>query len=100
MAGLIRMVEAAGGFAAVLNRGQREAGTILVVLTEKGGIARLFERVPDADGSRNWHPTKAQDPENYSEFGEYLTRRVARDPDLWIVELDIADGERFIGMSA
>lgn len=35
VAGLIRAVQAAGGFATVLNKGEREAGTILIVLTEK-----------------------------------------------------------------
>ena len=98
MAGLIRAVQAAGGFAAVLNKGERDAGTILVVLTEKGANARLFERVPAAQGDRIWSTTRAQDADNPFEFSEYLDRRSARDPDLWIIELDIADGERFIGI--
>ena len=93
MAGLIRAVQAAGGFATVLNKGEREAGTILIVLTEKGSGARLFERIPDAQGGRIWTATKAQDAENSFEFSEYLDR------DLWIIELDIVDGERFIGLS-
>jgi len=33
------------------------------------------------------------------EFSEYLARRRRQDDDLWIVELDIADGERFIGLA-
>lgn len=100
MAGLIRAVQAAGGFATVLNKGEREAGTILVVLAEKGANARLFERLPDAQGGRMWTATRTQDIENPFEFGEYLDRRTARDPDLWIIELDIVDGERFIGTGA
>ncbi|MEO5586279.1 MAG: DUF1491 family protein, partial [Novosphingobium sp.] len=32
------------------------------------------------------------------EFSEYLERRKYQDPDLWIVELDIANAERFIGL--
>lgn len=99
VAGLIRAVESAGGFAAVLHKGERDAGTIVVVLAEKGGNARLFERVPDAFGDRIWTCSRVQDIENSAEFDEYLTRRQASDPDLWIVELDIADGERFIGLT-
>ena len=97
MAGLIRAVEAAGGFAAVLHKGERDAGSILVVLAEKGGSARLFERVPDATGHRIWTCTRHQDSENSHDFNQYLAHRQGSDPDLWIVELDIADGERFIG---
>lgn len=96
MAGLIRAVEASGGFAAVLHKGEREAGTILVVLTENGANTRLFERMPSVETGREWICTLVQDPENKPEFNQVLERRVSRDPDLWIVELDIADGERFI----
>ena len=95
---LIRLTQAAGGFAAVLAKGEPEAGTILVVLTENGGNSRVYERMPQVDGTRKWHCAKKQDIENKHEFQEYLDRRKYQDPDLWIVELDIADGERLIGL--
>jgi hypothetical protein len=82
----------------VLNKGEREGGTILVVLSQKGANLRVFERMPSPDGERAWTLSKAQNTDNTSELSEYLTRRAAQDPDLWIVELDIADGERFIGL--
>ena len=97
MSGLIRAVEAAGGFATVVHKGEREAGTILLILTEKGTDSRLFERMPSLDGKRSWHCTMKQDIDNKSQFEDYVSRRAAGDPDLWIVELDIVDGERLIG---
>ena len=100
VAGLIRRVQAAGGMAMVLAKGEREAGTILLVLCEKGENARLFERMPWAQEGRIWHCSRTQDIENKNEFEEYLQRRKAQDRDLWIVELDIAYGERFIGLTA
>lgn len=99
VAALVRQVEAAGGFATVLRKGERDAGTILVVLAEKGGNERLFERMPDAAGHRIWTLAKIQDTEKPHEFGDYLERRAASDADLWIIELDIANGERFIGLT-
>lgn len=93
---MIRAVEAAGGFAAVLQKGERSGGTILVVLAEKGANLRLFERMPMLDGNRKWTCVKSQDAENKYEFSDYLTRRKGQDPDLWIIELDIVNGERFI----
>jgi hypothetical protein len=95
---LIRQVETAGGFATVLRKGEREAGTILVVLTQNGSNLRAYERMPQLDGTRAWHCCINQDAENPSEFDRYLQRRGDQDPDLWIVELDIAHGERFIGL--
>ena len=93
---MFRAVQAAGGFGAVLHKGEREGGTIVVVLAENGGNQRLYELMPDLEKGRIWTCSKRQDPENPYDFTDYLDRRVARDPDLWIVELDIADGERFI----
>jgi hypothetical protein len=99
VAGLIRQVQSAGGFAAVLHRGTDQGGTILVVLTENGANTRLYERMPQLDGTRQWHLARSQDPEKPQEFTEYLTRREQQDSDLWIIELDIANGERFIGLT-
>jgi len=98
VSGLIRAVEAAGGFATVLHKGQREAGTILVVLVENGANARVFERMPQLDGTRAWHCSKVQDTEKPYEISEYLARRSSQDADVWVLELDIANGERFIGL--
>lgn len=94
---LIRRVQAEGGFAAVLAKGEQEAGTILVVTTENGRNTRVFERMPQLDGSRSWTCSKEQDPENKEIFNQYLERRKSQDHDLWIVELDIAQAERFVG---
>lgn len=98
---LIRLAEAAGGFGMVLHRGEPDSGTIVIVILDNQGfgqtIARAYERLPNADGTRGWAQSKAQDPENKQEFESYLARRIAQDRDLWIVELTIADGERFIG---
>lgn len=99
VAGLLRAASAAGGFAAVLHKGEREAGTILVVLTENGANTRLFERLPTPSGDRNWTLTRTEIIDNKQDFSEYLDRRAAQDSDLWIIELDVADGERLIGLT-
>jgi hypothetical protein len=96
---LTRQVSAAGGFAMVLARGEPDSGAILVVLMENGANSRVYERMPQADGSRTWHLAKRQDHVNPQEFNDYLTRRRTQDSDLWIVELDVAQGERFIGLT-
>lgn len=96
---MIRAVEASGGFATVLAKGERDAGTLLVICCENGRKARIYERMPQLDGSRKWTLAKVEDTENPEEFREYCKRRKQQDHDTWIVELDIADGERFIGLT-
>lgn len=96
VAGLIRAVQAAGGFASVLAKGERDAGTLLVVCCERGAEAAAYERMPQADGTRAWTLILKQDADNPREIWDYCGRRQRQDPDLWIVELDVPEGERFI----
>ena len=100
VAGLIRRVQAAGGFAAVLHKGERDAGTILISLTHNDAPARLYERMPQLDGTRRWTLARAQDAANRPDYADYLARRAEQDADLWIIELDIADGERLVGLTS
>lgn len=93
---LIRLIETQGGFATILAKGERDAGTILLVTLDNGKSAQLYERMPQIDGSRRWSVIRKQDTENPSEFNDYLARRQRQDGDIWILEADIADGQRFI----
>lgn len=92
---LIRAVDANGGFATVIKKGERDAGTLLIICCENGTNQRLYERMPQLDGSRDWVLTKVEDPENPQEFTEYCERRKRQDDDVWIVELDIENAEQF-----
>ena len=96
VSGLLRRVQQAGGFAAVLAKGEPEAGTILVVLADRGTGSRAFERMPVPSGERRWTLAREADPAHPGAFAEWLDRRQGQDPDLWIIELDIPQGERFI----
>lgn len=96
VAGLLRAVEAAGGFVTVIAKGERDAGTLLVTCCEGGRNCRAYERMPRPDGTRGWALAKAEDSQDPAEFAEYLNRRRRQDSDLWIVELDIPNAERFI----
>ncbi|MDT0576213.1 DUF1491 family protein [Croceicoccus sp. F390] len=98
VSGLIRAVNAAGGFATVLKSGERDCGTILTVARQSNDISCLYERLPTVDGTRRWTLAKQQDIENKQDFLDYLARRGSQDADCWIVELDIACAERFIGI--
>jgi hypothetical protein len=92
---LLRQVQAEGGFGTVLRKGEPDSGALLIVLVERGSNARVYERMPQLDGSRGWHCSKKGDG-NSNSIDSYLARRADQDRDLWILELDVADGERFI----
>ncbi len=92
---VMRRVQAAGGTAMLLKRGEESGGAILIAATEKGRNTGLYERILQPGSGYEWIRIGPQDIENTEEFEGYLSRRKARDPDLWVVELDIANAERF-----
>ena len=87
---LLRRVNDAGGMGMVLARGDSDAGAILAVSVEGGG-SRLLERGPGPDGK-----TILIDSTPADDIESYWRKRRARDPDLWVIEVDIAGAERFI----
>ncbi len=93
---LIRAAEAAGGFGTVIQKGERDAGVILVLTMAKGGNARLWERMPRLDGRRIFEVVHDQTVENRTDFEDYLGRRIARDRDIWLLELDVPNAERLV----
>lgn len=80
----------------MLSTGERDAGVILILTTERDKNARLWERMPQLDGSRIFTCTREEDTENKQEFSDYLMRRAEQDPDAWLVEIEISNPERFI----
>lgn len=92
---LIRRVNAEGGSAMVLAKGHAEAGAILILALERGGNPRFFERGIGPEGLSALVPSGPSAFEGPGAVTDYWQRRRSRDPDLWVVELDIAAAERF-----
>jgi len=87
---LLRRVHGAGGSATVLAKGDAQAGGILIVTLERGAGERLFERGLGPDGQVTLiESTPAEDVTGY------CLRRRSRDPDLWLIELDVAGAQQF-----
>ena len=91
---MLRRVNDAGGFGTVLAKGDAQAGAMLIVARERNGEARLLERGIGPDGRPGLIDSTPVD-----DLDGYWRRRRQRDPDLWVVELDIADSQRFAAES-
>ena len=91
---LLRRAQQEGGNGAVLAKGDPTAGAVAVILAEKGRKACFLERLLQPDGRYAWRES-GQQAENEDELRNLLERRRKYDPDLWILELDIACAERF-----
>lgn len=97
---LQKLAEAEGGFAAVLSKGDQLSGAILLVGLINGRDPVIYERHPKLDGSFSWHQVTQQIGGNEIETTKYWKSRVKRDPDLWVLELDVASKERLDGLLA
>lgn len=96
VAAFIRAAESAGGFATVIAKGERDAGVVVILTTERGENARLWERMPSFEGPRAFAVTWVEGADSKDNISDYIARRRARDPDMWVLELDIAEAERFV----
>lgn len=88
---LLQRVNDAGGIAVVRARGDAQAGAILVIDEQQSAV---LERGIGPDGGRaliSTGPASAAD----ESIDNYWTRRRQRDPDLWVVALDIPQAKRF-----
>lgn len=97
---LQKLAEAEGGFAAVLRKGDQLSGAILLVGQIKGCNPVIYERYPDLDGSFSWHQVTQAIGGDETEPTKYWKSRIKRDPDLWVLELDVASKERLDGLLA
>jgi len=91
---LLRRVEASGGYATVLHKGDSISGIILVQCLEKGQHTGLFERISDHTGQFRVVHCGPPVEQGAEALAQYVARRRRADPDLWLIELDIADAER------
>ena len=85
---LCRQVQASGGFAAVVHRGDEDRGDLVVQIVEKGRNVARLERRLSQDFTYRW----ARMPDEPFSASD----RARIDPDFWLIELDVADAERFI----
>ncbi|OYY68286.1 MAG: hypothetical protein B7Y00_08055 [Sphingomonadales bacterium 17-56-6] len=96
---LKRLAQAEGDFATVLKRGDAISGAILLIGQVRGANPIIYERYPSLDGQSAW---KSVDLTNSSDpiVQDYWKKRAMRDPDLWVLELDVASGARLDGLLA
>jgi hypothetical protein len=94
---LIRRAQIAGAFAAVVRKGDPDAGAVLVKVSTLDGRARLYAPARDGAGERIWLDLSTGSL-GVEEGGvdEHARRRAANDPDLWIIEIEDRAGRNFL----
>ena len=95
-AALLRRAEAEGGFGTILKRGDSERGALILMVARRGDHAACLERMLGADGRYHWRQAGPAAGADARTLAEWSQKRIRFDEDIWLIELDIADPERFI----
>ena len=91
---LIRRAELGGAFATVIRKGDARGGAVLVkTVNRRTGEAHLWAQATQGDGRPVWMQPVASAAE--SDLDAYADRAARIDPDIWVVEIEDADGRRF-----
>ncbi len=88
---LIRRAQVGGAFALVSRSGDRDAGTVLVVVRGRDALT-LYAPERDMEGARVWRATSLAE----AELADAVDRRADFDPDLNVVESDDPQGRHFM----
>ena len=93
---LLRRTESAGGFATVLAKGDEHSGVILIQCVDRGRLGPLLERRFSTQDHYIWEAVGPCDPNDDESRANYQDRRRKADPDMWLIELDIADAPQLV----
>lgn len=91
VAALLRRADLAGRGAYVVRRGDDTAGAIALGVLRPSGTAELWSQEYDmATDTRPWVRVASGTP---AEIDAAAARQRAADPDLWVIELELPEGE-------
>lgn len=86
----LRLGQQDGRFAAVLKRGDADAGGVLAVLRNRVGLS-VLSQVRIGEGEPAWLRATGAAPVDQETADAYVARQVKFDPDLWVLEFETHD---------
>ena len=78
----------------VIAHGDDHSGSILVKISKRDVFAELHQKTFDLQNNRNLWVKILEDSDAEIDF--FLEKQKANDPDLWIVEVESANGQNYL----
>ncbi|MBM3584994.1 MAG: DUF1491 family protein [Alphaproteobacteria bacterium] len=76
----------------VTHKGDEQAGTVIVKHNRLGLGCHVYARTVTAEGTDAWLAVFGPATVAEAEADAYLGRAIARDPDVWVLEVEDRDG--------
>ena len=91
---LLRRVEQAGSFAYIARRGDKSFGAVLVkVLNLRTRDTYVLREAQKGEDTLWMQPVEAKDE---ADLDAWIARQSKYDPDIWVVEIEDAEGRHFL----
>ncbi len=84
----LRRCQIEGCFAAIVRKGDPDAGALLIKLNLLNGMARALTLGRTLNGELEWQDVYPDGPRPDADIEAYIGRAVSRDRDLWVVEVE------------
>ena len=88
----VRLCDRAFIPATVVRRGDADAGTVLVKINRFEDGVTVYTQASTMDDGPAWSRGTGSKPVPEAEADAYIARQVARDPDLWVLEIEDRKG--------
>lgn len=92
----LRRAQVEGAFAAVVHKGDADAGAVILVINHLNGTAMALGQVTQMDGTRAWRRLLGEAPVPEAEVTALIARERGRDRDLWVLEVEDRQGHTFV----
>ncbi len=76
----------------VVRKGDEDAGAILLKLARRDGVAEVLVQARTPEGQSGWMGAGGGGKIPDGVADAYIGRQIARDPDLWVIEIQDPDG--------
>ncbi len=88
----LRRLSAAAVPAAIVRRGDPHGGMVILKVNRLELGCRVLVQTRDLDGVLCWLPALDGKLVPEADADDYIARQTARDPDLWVVEVEARNG--------
>ena len=78
--------------AVVIRKGERQSGTVILKLDRRDRGTVILTQSRNMDGKLVWFPANDGTALTSTEAAAYVDRAIARDPDIWVIEIEHREG--------